>query len=309
MRALRRIGRALACVRAPPGRREVPATEEVSVRTRFPIGHYYSPAPDPLELAEEPRRSQIWPPTPRETVGVDWREDEQVRLCRDVFAKQPRLELADDSTGDPREYFASNDQFPVLDAEVLEGMLRHLQPTCMIEIGSGFSSLISARVNREHLGGAMALTCVEPYPRDFLVAGVDGITELRQEKVQDTPLEVFDRLGPDDVLFIDTSHTVKTGGDVPWLFNEILPRLRSGVVVHVHDVFLPGDYPQEWVLDGWGWNEIYLVQAFMAFNATYEIRFGCQFMIQRHNDLLLKAFPGYRAQQHRGGGSLWIRRR
>jgi hypothetical protein len=155
----------------------------------------------------------------------------------------------------------------------------------------------------------MAFTCIEPYPREFLVAGVAGIADLRVEKVQDTPLEVFDALGEGDVLFIDTSHTVKTGGDVPWLFNEVLPRLRPGVVVHIHDVFLPGDYPQPWVHENWGWNEIYLVQSFLAFNSAYEILFGSQYMIQRHRDVLVEAFPGYPGQEHRGGGSLWIRRR
>ena len=83
--------------------------------------------------------------------------------------------------------------------------------------------------------------------------GVPGITELREEKVQDAPIELFTSLECNDVvLFVDTSHTVKTGGDVPWIYHEILPRLRPGVLVHIHDVFLPGDYPQAWVFEGWG---------------------------------------------------------
>jgi Methyltransferase domain len=175
-------------------------------------------------------------------------------------------------------------------------------------VGSGFSSLVTARVNRDLLGNRMDFTCVEPYPRDFLAAGVPGISGLRVEKIQDSPLELFEQLGAHDVLFIDTSHTVKTGGDVPWLFNTILPRLAPGVVVHVHDVFLPGDYPQEWVLAGWGWNEVYLVQAFLAFNAGFEILFGNQYMQQRHRDALLEAFPGFRRHEQRGGASLWLRR-
>ena len=61
------------------------------------------------------------------------------------------------------------------------------------------------------------------------------------------------------MLFVDTSHVVKTGGDVPWIFNQVLPRLRRGVVVHLHDIFLPWDYPQDWVFTGKGWNEQYLV--------------------------------------------------
>jgi hypothetical protein len=120
------------------------------------------------------------------------------------------------------------------------------------------SSLITARVNREYLNGSMQFTCIEPYPRGFLVTGVAGITDLMVQKVEDVPLSRFDSLGANDVLFIDSSHTVRTGGDVVWLFGQVLPRLRSGVHVHIHDVFLPGDYPEPWVREGWGWNENYL---------------------------------------------------
>jgi hypothetical protein len=127
--------------------------------------------------------------------------------------------------------------------------------------------------------------------------------------VQDTPPEVFEALGAGDVLFIDTSHTVKTGGDVTLLFNEILPRLKPGVIVHVHDIFLPGDYPQPWVLDGWGWNETYLVHAFLAFNSAFEVLLGMQYMLWHEREALEEAFPGLRAQGARGGTSLWMRRR
>lgn len=284
-----------------------PPSDEVP--TRFPIGHYYSPAPDPRELVEEPRHSQVWPATPRETVGVDWRDAEQVRLCRGVLAAQERLVLADHETGDETEYFADNDQYPALDAWILEAMLRHRRPRRMIEIGSGFSTLVTARVNREYLASAMRVTCIEPYPRGFLLAGVPGIDDLRVEKIQDTPLTLFDELGAGDVLFIDTSHTVKTGNDVTWLFGEVLPRLASGVAVHVHDIFLPGDYPEQWVMEGWGWNENYLVRAFLAYNDAFEVLLGAQYMLHRHPDVLAEAFPGLAAQARRGGASLWLQRR
>jgi predicted O-methyltransferase YrrM len=288
----------------------LPGSDEGSggLRVRFPLGHYYSPVPDSRELAVEPRRSQVWPAQPEDPPGIDWRGDEQARLCTEVFAAQRRLPLADQPSDDPTEYHTGNEMYPALDAWLLEAMLRHLRPRRMIEVGSGFSTLVAARVNRELLDGAMRLTCIEPYPRDFLVAGVPGVGDIEARSVQDVPLSRFDELGSGDVLFIDTSHTVKTGGDVPWLFNRVLPRLASGVHVHVHDVFLPGDYPRQWVLEGWGWNELYLVQSFLAFNSAFEVVVGAQWMIQRRREALLRAFPDYVRHEERGGAALWIRR-
>jgi predicted O-methyltransferase YrrM len=280
------------------------------VYVRFPPGHYYSPLPDTRELGAEPRYSEVWPPQPRETPGIDWRDEAQVSLCRDVFGEQERLAFPDAPTGDETEYFTSNDQFAPFDAWLLEAFLRTLRPARLIEIGSGFSTLLSARVNRELLDGDMQLTCIEPYPRAFLVDGVPGVAELRIEKVQQTPLEVFETLDRDDVLFIDTSHVAKTGSDVVWLFQEVLPRLRHGVVVHVHDIFVPGEYPEDWVLDGRAWNELYVARAFLAFNNAFRIELGAQYLLERHRELVLEAFPGMREERYSGpgGGSLWIRR-
>jgi hypothetical protein len=281
---------------------------QAGVACRFPLGHYYSPLPDNRELAQEPQRSLVWPDRPRSTPGIDWNADRQRWLASDVFTAQDRLVFEAGETADPTEYWTSNDQYPALDAWVLEGFLRYLRPRRMIEVGSGFSSLVTARVNREFLGGSIRFTCIEPYPRGFLEAGVPGISELRVEQVQHTPLEVFEALGEGDVLFIDTSHTVKTGGDVAWIYGEVLPRVRPGVVVHIHDAFIPGDYPEEWVLEGWGWNEIYLIKAFLAYNSAFEVLFGVQWMLQNHPELVDEAFPSFSEHRERGGGALWLQR-
>jgi SAM-dependent methyltransferase len=273
---------------------------------KFTPGHYYSPMYDARDLA--PRRTQIWPAEPRPTPDIDWREDAQVDLCDRIFAAQEPLEFRRDESADPGEYWALNDQYPPLDAWVLAGLLRHLHPALMIEVGSGYSSLVTARMNREALDKSLKFVCVEPHPRQFLTAGVDGISELCIERIQDTPLERFDELGDGDILFIDTSHTVKTGGDVTWIFHEILPRLAFGVYVHIHDVFLPGDYPEPWVMDGWGWNESYLVRSFLSYNSAFEIVWGSQYMTQRHAQNVLRAFPGQVQYTDRAGGALWIRR-
>lgn len=291
-------------------RRWLGGEKDVEVRVRFPLGHYYSPVPDTRELELEPRGSHVWPAQPRETVGIDSNAKGQIDLSRNVFASQPRLAFAAKPTGNPRDFYTENIMFPALDAWVLEAMLRYLRPARLVEVGCGFSSLITARVNRELLGNGMDVTCIDPYPSEFLTEGIEGIRELRTERIQDTPLDVFEELTCDDVLFIDTSHTVKTGGDVPWIFEEVVPRLHPGVVVHLHDIFLPGDYPREWVLDGWGWNELYLVHAFLVFNTAYEILFGVKWMERNARDVLVETFPGLGLPEHaaRSGASLWIRR-
>ena len=300
--------------------------ERVVVRFAHPPGHFYSAEPDLRELASEPTRSRVWPATPHPTPGIDWREAAQAALCTEVFARQEPLAFPAFPTEDPTEYHGTNSQLSPLDAWVLQAMLRMLEPRRVIEVGSGFSSLMTARVNRELFGGRMRFTCIEPHPRPFLLEGVPGISDLRVEEVQDTPLDVFDELGPGDVLFVDTSHTVKTGGEVPWIFSQIVPRLHPGVALHVHDVYLPGEYPRQWVLDeGRNWNENYLVQAFLAFNAGFEVLLGVQWMIQNRPQVLLETFPGlidprtvtgpvrppmghYLLGEH-SGSSLWLRRR
>jgi predicted O-methyltransferase YrrM len=278
------------------------STEDIPML--FPLGHFYSPMYDVREL--DLRRGELWPPTARRVLDIDWRDGAQLSLC-ETFARSEPLALRRDPSPDPAEYWCGNDQFPPTDAWVLAAMLRHFRPSRMIEVGSGYSSLVTARVNREEFGHAIHFTCIEPYPRSFLIDGVEGISELRIERIQDTPLELFEALGQGDVLFIDTSHTVKTGGDVTWIFHEIVPRLRMGVVVHIHDIFLPGDYPENWVMQGRGWNETYLVRSFLSYNSAFQVLWGMQYMFQSHGEEVTRAFR-LDEDSPRNGASLWLQR-
>jgi predicted O-methyltransferase YrrM len=270
--------------------------------------HFYSPLPNTQQLEQPRYRLRTWPPEPYSMPGVDWRPDAQVELCRDVFARQEPLEFAAEATEDPTEYTRSSPNYPLLDACVLQAFLRDLGPARVIEVGAGYSSLVIARVNRELLGGRIRFTAIDPFPKPFIQAGVPGMSDLRVEEIQDTPLELFEQLGAGDVLLIDTSHAVKTGGDVPWIYNQILPRLAPGVVVHVHDIFLPGEYPEGWVFQGRAWNELYLVQSFLAYNSAFEVLFGTYWMAKQHLETLLEAFPQLTEADAGHGSSLWIRR-
>ena len=274
----------------------------------WPLDHYYSPIPDNRELAREPARSRVWPPLPRATPGLDWREEAQLALLRDELGKQSEFEFPDGPTGDSRDYHASNDMFSRLDAWMLQAMLRHFRPRRVIEVGCGWSSLVTARVNREHLGGSVNFTCIEPHPPEFLGDGIDGISRLIVSRVEELPVDPFLELTGSDILFIDTSHTVKTGGDVVFLFGEVLPRLAPGAVVHIHDMFLPSDYPEHWVVEGRAWNEQYLVRAFLSFNCEFRILLSVSWMRLNRPDALVAAIPDYPAKFRDAGGSLWIQR-
>ena len=271
--------------------------------------HFYSPLPNTELLAQQRYHERTWPPQPYPMPGVDWRPEAQIALCADVFASQEPLEFADEATDDPTEYTRASPNYPALDAWVLQAFLRHLEPARVIEVGAGYSSLVIARVNRELFGGAIQYTAIDPSPKPFIrVHLLPGLSELRVEEVQDTPLEVFEQLEAGDVLFIDTSHAVKTGGDVPWIYNQILPRLHPGVAVHLHDIFLPGEYPEGWVFQGRAWNEMYLVQSFLAHNSAFEVLFGTYWMAEQHRDVLERAFPRLRDADTHVASSLWIRR-
>lgn len=266
-------------------------------------GHFYSPIVDAESAREDAAR--IWPKNP--TVhGIDFNDATQRRLLAEVF---PRLigDYVYPENGPDDDvlmtYYEDNGQFSHLDSRAAFCLLRHLKPRRIVEVGSGYSTLLMLDVNRRFLGNACQITCIEPYPRPFLLwADID----LVRKRVQDVPLDFFAGLDRGDVLFIDSSHVCKTGSDVAFLLLEILPRLRPGVLIHIHDIFLPGDYPQRWVLDvEISWNEQYVLQALLTQNRGYRIVFGSAYAVQ-HFAPEVDALVGRHIPL--GGSSLWIER-
>ena len=131
--------------------------------------------------------------------------------------------------------------------------------------------------------------------------------EWISERVQDVSLERFLELAAGDVLFVDSSHVVNLGGDVTHLLLEVIPRIAAGVVVHMHDVFLPRQYPEEWFTQGrWFWNEQYCLQAFLAFNQEFEVMLANAYLGLKYSDELKRTFPKSPWWAH--GGSVWMKR-
>jgi hypothetical protein len=285
--------------------------EAASVRREaaYPAGHFHSPVVDTGDVAD--RRADIWPRVPRATIGIDWNDASHRQVLTEFF---PRW-LGDwdypetlDEECSPGKFYTRNGQFSWLDARCLFVLLRQYRPRRMIEVGSGYSSLLSADVNRRFLGGGMNLTCIDPYPRTFLRRRVDGLTRVLDVRVERVSLSLFETLEPGDLLFIDSSHVAKTGSDVNFLLFEVLPRLRPRVLVHVHDIHLPFEYPERWVLaENRSWNEQYLVRALLMYSTGFRVLFGCRYAFHRFPDLVATALAHPRGTGY-GGGSLWIER-
>lgn len=281
-----------------------PTEKPSAINLLFPIGHFYSPIADTADIRA--RESIIWKRCD-EMLGIDFNTQEQLSLLTVLKQYTADISYPVEKPLDETMYFYGNDQYPVLDAEFLYAALCYFRPKSMIEIGSGFSSLITADVNRRILNSQLDFSCIEPYPRQFLIDGVNGITRLVQKKVEDVDLTFFDRLDSGDILFIDSSHVSKVGSDVNYLFFEVIPRLKKGVMVHIHDIFLPDEYPKPWVIDqGRNWNEQYLLRAFLQFNTDWKVMWAGHFMGTQYTAQVQDTFPQY--PKLGGGGSFWIRR-
>jgi hypothetical protein len=149
------------------------------------------------------------------------------------------------------------------------------------------------------------LAFVEPFPVQLhkLISEKDKLnSKIIQQKVQDVDLSVFKSLQKNDILFIDSSHVSKTGSDVNYEFFNIIPNLNSGVIIHVHDIFYPFEYPKEWVYEGRNWNENYILRAFLSFNEQFEILFFSDFM----HKFFPGDFDGLPLMKKNTGGNFWM---
>jgi len=263
--------------------------------------HFYQPIPDTRSLPET-----LWN-RPSKLVGIDMNEALQLDLLRKEFPKfrDEYNQLPATPSGETPRFYLNNGLFGGTDALVAYCMVRHFQPRLIIETGSGLSSLLLCEAATKNNGAN--LICIEPFPQKFLKEGFPGLNQLIEKKVQDVDLEFFSQLQSGDILFIDSSHTVKIGGDVNYLFLEVLPRLKPGVIVHVHDIFLPFDYRRDWVMEEFRfWTEQYLLQAFLTFNSEFEVLMANSYLSYYYEADLKATFPTLNSWI---GGSFWMRRR
>jgi hypothetical protein len=270
----------------------------------FPIlDHYYEPLFNPAHLS--------YPlSVDRDLAGLDWNISEQLDLLSKFHFNEELLAFPLTYERD-FQFFYNNGLFESGDAEFWYNIIRYFRPRRIFEIGSGQSTLLAASAIQENCRNDANYhcrhVCVEPYENKWLQ---QLNIELVRSPVERLGKSFFDELEQNDVLFIDSSHMIRPQGDVLFEFLEILPTLKSGVLVHIHDIFSPKDYPHEWIYqDVRFWNEQYLLEAFLSFNAQFKIIASLNFLKHHYPQELGGPCPVLRNQMDfREPGSFWIRR-
>lgn len=273
---------------------------------RFAPGHFYSPIVSKDDVKNN--EHEIWKSVqPNDILGIEFfetRQKELLVLLSNYYSELPFQRHKNTTL----RYFFENKFYSYTDGIILYSMLRHLKPKKVVEIGSGFSSALMLDVNEHFFDNKISLTFIEPYPErlnSLLKKSDIEQTEIIESFVQKVDLKVFKSLRANDILFVDSSHIVKTGSDVNYILFNILPQLNSGVLVHFHDVFYPFEYPKKWVFNGFNWNEDYFLRAFLMYNNNFEIVLFADYLHQCHSSV----FDAMPMAYKNTGGNFWIRKK
>jgi hypothetical protein len=284
------------------GTRRLPHSKSMLLRAGcFPVlDHYYEPS-----FRNAPIRELL--STERDLPGIAWNTEGQLHLLASFSYNSELATLSRQESG-RHEFYLDNGAFGSGDAEYWYNLIRHKKPKRIIEIGSGFSTRMARRAleanERENPQYACEHILIEPYEHEWLEEL--GITVIR-EKVEDSDMGMFKRLEANDLLFIDSSHIIRPRGDVLFEYLELLPTLNVGVIVHIHDIFSPKDYPAEWIVDDVRfWNEQYLLEGFLTLNKDWQIIGALNFLRHHHYDELKAKCPFL--TEDREPGSFYIQR-
>jgi hypothetical protein len=249
--------------------------------------HFYSALPILSQLPPD-----IW--DKRHGAGIDWNEKAGMSLMQELSKYYGEYERILDS-GE----FDDSGQYGWLDAALYYCMIRNFKPKHIIEVGAGASTKLASLAACKN--GAVDLESIDPFASENL----SEISKLIKKPVQEIPISQFKALQRNDILFIDSTHVCKIGSDVNYLFLDVLPNLNPGVLIHIHDIALPLEFPENWVIGLHRfWNEQYLLHAFLIGNCDFEVLFGIQYMLLYHRDVMVKLYGLKRL----GGLSFWIRK-
>ena len=278
-----------------------------------PPAHFYSPLPSTDAVDALAREAETFEPA--RCPGVDLRIAKQLELLRDIAPLVSGLRLLD-GPAPGRRYYADNGSFAPGDALLLAGMMLWARPTRILEIGAGFSTALMLDVMDERLPGCVSLQAVDPEParvRALLLPGDEQKFQLREGLVQDLSSADFSRLQSNDILFIDSSHVMKLGSDVSLLLGQVLPTLASGVLIHVHDIAWPFEYPVDHYRAGWAWNEAQAIRLLLTDSPRYEIIAFADYLVRAKREEVRQFLPDFLRQRPgvspdgNSACSLWLR--
>lgn len=268
----------------------------------WPPGHFYSPIPSLDDVRR--REAEIFA-IPGEVAGVDLNVAGQLAVLRALAEHYPSAPYV--SGVRPVRFPADNPNFAPAEAIALACMILRQRPRRIIEVGSGYSSLVILDALDALGDEGVECTMIEPHPellRSLLRDGDERRVRILGRPLQEVPTETFAGLRDGDVLFIDSTHVSKTDSDVNHALGRVLPSLAPGVLVHFHDIFWPFEYPSNWVYQGRAWNEAYAMRAFLQYNSAFRIEFFLSYLWYTHREALQAAMPLVAAN----GSSLWLRR-
>ena len=277
-----------------------------------PPGHFYSPIPSRDEVARH--AAEKFARGPESLAGIDLNTAGQLAMVRALGPLTNDLAFPEEPQSGTR-YYSENGGFAPGDATVLAAMMRHFRPRRIIEAGAGHSTAVMLDV-AERDSMTVSIDCIEPDSvrlRSLLRGGDESRLTIHETLVQHMPLSFFATLEANDILFIDSSHVLKLGSDVSFLLLDVLPRLAKGVLVHVHDITTPFEYPPAWYDEGRAWNEAPALRSFLMFNRGFEIVFFCDYLVRFQQAALAAHMPRALRQPkaHTDGNascSLWLRR-
>ena len=238
--------------------------------------------------------------------GIDLNKESQLELLNKFRSYYKNLPFSERKSLN-RCYYYDNEYYGFTDGLILYSMIRHFKPRSIIEVGSGFSSGLMVDVNNLFFKNEILLTFIDPDPKRLF--STIAKAELKNLKIIDTEiqnidLDIFRMLKSNDILFIDSSHVVKTGHDVNYIIFQFLPVLNPGVLIHFHDVLYPFEYPKKWVFGGRNWNEVYFLRSFLMFNKNFEIIFFSDYLHKYYNG----CFTDMPLTKNDPGANLWIRK-
>ena len=268
-----------------------------------PPGHFYSPIVNPeevLHIIDKNYKTIIH--------GVSIDRIATLKMWEKLVAHIQRLKFPKTRTNGFR-YFSENPAYCIGDASIYSAMIQEFLPKNIIEIGSGYSSACALDTADMISGHSIRFEFIDPYPEllHSLVSKADYFRfKLRDCPIQEVDINMFKQLKKNDILFIDSTHVLKTASDVHHELFNILPVLQKGVIVHLHDVFWPFEYPKKWIVDEKrSWNELYALRAFLMFQDTFDILFFNDYFSKEMADEIYKSAPQLIGKT---GGSIWLRK-